>query len=70
MKDTFQIEVLEDGTLSIDTDGFTPQQHQQADEFVAELGKLMGGEVVVKEKRSHAKQHGHHHDHQHGHHHH
>jgi len=57
MKNQFKIEILEDGTISVDTEGFDGTVHKSADEFVEMLGKLMGGEVTVKEKRSHAKAH-------------
>ena len=68
MKDTFKVTVLEDGMLSIDTEEFTPQVHKEADDFVKYLSELMGGDVVVREKRSHAKHHHHSHDHIHDHH--
>jgi truncated hemoglobin YjbI len=67
MKNQFNIEILEDGTISVDSDSFDPQVHKSADEFVRFLGEMMGGEVVVREKRSHAKQYHHHHDHGHQH---
>lgn len=70
MKNAFQIEILEDGTISVDSESFDPTVHKSADDFVRFLGEIMGGEVVVREKRSHAKAHHHHHDHSHGHHHH
>jgi len=70
MKNRFNIEILEDGTISVDSESFDPTVHKSADDFVRYLGEMMGGEVVVKEKRSHAKHHHHHHDHAHGHHHH
>lgn len=57
MKNQFKIEVLEDGTISVDSDSFDPTVHKSADDFVRYLGELMGGTVVVKEKRSHAKTH-------------
>jgi truncated hemoglobin YjbI len=64
----FNVEILEDGTISVDSDDFDPQVHKSADEFVKYLSELMGGEVVVKEKRTHAKHHHHHHGHGHTHH--
>jgi len=70
MKNQFNIEILEDGTISVDSDSFDPQVHKSADDFVRYLGEMMGGQVTVKEKRSHAKHHHHSHDHVHGHHHH
>lgn len=57
MKNEFKIEILEDGTISVDSDSFDPTVHESADDFVLYLGKLMGGTVVVKEKRSHSKTH-------------
>jgi len=62
-KNSFNINILEDGALSINTDDFSPEVHKQADEFIKYLGELMGGEVVVKEKHTHSKQHQHSHDH-------
>ena len=70
MKNTFKIEVLEDGTISVDTEGFDAAVHKSADDFVKMLGELLGGPVTVKEKRSHAKSHTHTHSHDHTHHHH
>ena len=57
MNNQFKIEILEDGTISIDSDSFDPTVHKSADDFVLYLGKLMGGTVVVKEKRTHSKTH-------------
>ena len=65
MKNQFKIEILEDGTISVDSDSFDSTVHKSADEFVKMLGEMMGGAVTVKEKRSHAKAHSH--DHSHGH---
>ena len=59
MKNQFKIEILEDGTISVDSDSFDPTVHKSADEFVRYLGEMMGGQVVVKEKRTHAKSHTH-----------
>lgn len=74
MKNQFNIEILEDGTISVDSDSFDPTVHKSADDFVRYLGEMMGGQVTVKEKRSHAKTHIHVgqtiHEHDHGHHHH
>ena len=65
MKDQFKIEILEDGTISVDSDSFDPTVHKSADAFVKMLGEMMGGAVTVKEKRSHAKAHSHGHSHEH-----
>ena len=64
----FKIEILGDGMLSINSDDFSPEVHKEADEMIVYLGKLMGGDVVVKEKHSHAKHHHHGHGHNHQHH--
>jgi len=68
MKNQFNIEILDDGTISVDSDSFDPQVHKSADEFVSYLSKMMGGKVVVKEKRTHAKHRHHNHTHEHHHH--
>ena len=65
MKNQFKIDILEDGTISVDSDSFDPTVHKSADEFVKMLGEMMGGTVTVKEKRSHAKAHSHGHTHEH-----
>lgn len=57
MKNQFAIEILEDGTISVDSDSFDPTVHKSADDFVRMLGEMMAGPVVVREKRSHAKTH-------------
>ncbi len=59
MKNQFKIEILEDGTISVDSDSFDATVHKSADDFVRMLGELMGGEVMVREKRKHAKAHVH-----------
>ena len=62
-KNKFEIKVLEDGMLCIETEDFSPEVHKQADDLAKHLSELMGGEVTIKEKRSHAKQHTHSHTH-------
>jgi len=51
MVDTIKIEILEDGTISIDTDSISGQNHVSADAFLAEITKLAGGERVTNKKR-------------------
>ena len=51
MPDTIKIEILEDGTISIDTDSISGQNHVSADSFLAEITKLAGGERVTNKKR-------------------
>jgi len=52
MVDTIKIEILEDGTISIDTDAISGQNHVSADSFLAEITKLAGGERVTEKKRA------------------
>ena len=57
-KNEFEIEILEDGTISVTTDGFDGTVHKSADEFVKTLGDMLGGPVVIKKRKRH-----HHHSH-------
>jgi hypothetical protein len=57
MKNQFNIQILEDGTISVDSGSFDPTVHKSADDFVKYLGELMGGQITVREKKSHAKTH-------------
>lgn len=49
--DEIKIEILEDGTISVSTDEISGENHVSADEFMAELQELAGGEVVSKKKK-------------------
>lgn len=51
-------EILEDGTISIQTGSFSPEVHASADEALALLEKLAGGQRTVTQTKS---QHLHHH---------
>ena len=68
--DSLPFEVLEDGTISIKTDRISGTNHVSADELLAELAEVLGGEYKVA-KRLDVKvplhHHHHQHDHQHGH---
>jgi len=62
MSDTMSIEVLADGTISVSTDKISGQNHVSADEFLAEVSKLAGGERVTTKKKNrfaHAHSHSH-----------
>lgn len=64
------IRVLEDGTLRIETGDMGGVAHKQADDFLKEVQRLMGGQVeVTKSKDAHHHHHGHDqaHDHAHDH---
>ena len=52
MKDVFEIEILEDGTISVKTCEFSDVQHIAADNFIDALQEEIGGQVK-KEKLEH-----------------
>jgi len=56
--DSIQFEVLEDGTISIKTDRISGTNHVSADELLAGLAEVMGGDCKV-EKRKDVKTHAH-----------
>jgi hypothetical protein len=54
MNNTFSVEILPDGKLKITAPGgFSPETHQDADEFVAMMKDLMGGECETKKMQPH-----------------
>ena len=62
MPDTMKLEILSDGTISVSTDKISGQNHVSADEFLAEIEKLAGGErVTTKKKNRFAHSHSHSH---------
>lgn len=70
--DSIPFEILEDGTISIKTDRISGTNHMSADDLLADLAKVMGGEHTSKQRedvkvplRHH--HHGHEHGHEHGH---
>jgi len=67
---TINIEILEDGTLSIKTTDISDSNHISADALMAQFDELIGGKVDIK-KNPDAKAHVHLHTHAHagGHHH-
>ena len=48
--DSMEITVLDDGTIKIVTDRFSPAVHWSAEQFVAGVEKLLGGETTVERK--------------------
>lgn len=44
MADTMTIEILDDGTISVETSGISGKNHVSADEFLEMLEELGGGE--------------------------
>lgn len=68
-KGEIEIEILPDGELKIETGDMAGAAHKSADEFLAEVLALVGGEETRTSLNKH--KHGHHvHDHEHGHDHH
>lgn len=51
MSDKIDITIEEDGTVTVETDGISDQNHMSADEFLRDVEKLVGGERVTKKKR-------------------
>lgn len=56
--DKLDIEILEDGTLRIQTDKISGPNHMSADQLLAEINKLVGGPVQTQ-KRPHVHTHVH-----------
>ena len=64
----FDVRILEDGTLSIDTDKIPAEVHASADKFLKELTALMGGpRETIQHRQTHVHEHGEEHDHEHEH---
>ena len=57
--DDLQIEILEDGTLKVTTEGVSIPNHRNADKLLELVGQLMGGDVYVKSTGKTAHQHVH-----------
>jgi hypothetical protein len=68
-KGEMTIEILEDGTIKVQTNDMSGPAHKAADDFLSMIGRLAGGEVT-EEKIGHAHQHQHSHSHEGEHHHH
>jgi hypothetical protein len=56
--DCISITVLPDGTIKTDNDGISMPNHQNAEAFLRDIGRLAGGKTTVKMKGTH--QHLHH----------
>ena len=64
MKNTIDLMILEDGTISAKTGEISDSVHLSADALMANLDQLMGGDVRITPnddelKKSHANQHRH-----------
>jgi hypothetical protein len=51
MADTMKIEIEEDGTISIQTSEISGKNHVSADEFVALIEEMGGGERSTKARK-------------------
>ena len=67
--DVIKYNILADGTVTIETDAISGENHLSADEMLAQLGNMLGGAVEIKHKKSVLHQHDHSHAHGHEHHH-
>jgi hypothetical protein len=61
--DTFTVEILEDGTMKIETDPISPANHANAEQFIQAVNRDLGGATERKGKGKHAHTHSHHHHH-------
>lgn len=68
--DVIKYEILEDGTVSIETDAISGKNHYSADQLLKQLAELVGGPVEIKHKHGHVGAHTHTHGHGEHHHHH
>ncbi len=63
-EDNITINVLDDGSVQVITDGVSSVNHTSADNLVAMIAKLAGGETNVKKrKEGHTHSHSHSHSH-------
>jgi hypothetical protein len=52
--DKINLEILADGTICVDFDSYSSQNHVNADQFLDELEDLMGSKPIIrKKKRAH-----------------
>jgi hypothetical protein len=49
-QDEIKIEILEDGTISIITDGISGQNHLSADKLIKRINELAGGETTCRKR--------------------
>ncbi len=55
MASIIDIEILEDGTVSVTTGSIEATKHMSADELLADLGDVLGGAVTVKKREGHER---------------
>ena len=49
--DKINLEILSDGTISVDFDSYSSQNHQNADDFLDELEDLLGSKPVIRKRK-------------------
>ncbi len=58
MPDKINISILEDGTLTIETDSISPKNHMNADQFLEMIERLTGSKTSEKARvKSHTHTH-------------
>lgn len=63
-EDIIDIEILPDGTIKATTPKISAANHQSADQFMVELGRLAGGATKVTRRSGHTHTHAHDHAHE------
>ena len=64
--DDIEIEILEDGTIKSTTNPVSGANHANAEQFLALMGRMAGGETTrVRKGTAHTHTHGHAHTHDH-----
>jgi len=48
--DKIEVEILEDGTASVKTEGISDVNHFSADELLEAISAELGGEVITKQR--------------------
>ncbi len=61
-EDIIDIEILPDGTIKATTPKISAGNHQSADQFMVNLGRLAGGATTVKRNSKHTHVHAHDHE--------
>ena len=55
--DGIRYEILKDGTIRWETDSISSANHTSAERFLAEVGRLLGGEEKIERKTAHSHSH-------------
>jgi hypothetical protein len=51
--DTIKVNILDDGTIKVETDTVSQPNHLNCDQFLREMGRLAGGKTEIKMKGAH-----------------